>query len=113
MGNHVEQSLGFQLAQCFAHWHAADTEEIRQVLLAQSDATRQAAVENGRTQGFFDNRARQVRCNGTVDLDAAERVGFLCHYNAPCLNELFFWIQLTLVTALKLVKLSANCLFQV
>ncbi|MNQ81276.1 hypothetical protein D3C85_962900 [compost metagenome] len=83
MGNHVQQRLGFELAQGFAHRHAADTEKIGQVLLTQGNTARQAAIENGRAQGLFDHRACQVSGNRAVNLDTAEGVGLLCHYCAP------------------------------
>ncbi|MNY36567.1 hypothetical protein D3C86_1710650 [compost metagenome] len=83
MRDHVEQRLGFELAQGFANRHAADAEQVCQVLLAKGGAARDATVEYGSTQGFFDHRAGQMSRNRPVDLDAAERVGLLCHYNAP------------------------------
>ncbi|MNG22009.1 hypothetical protein D3C84_1064490 [compost metagenome] len=83
MSDHVEQRLGFELAQRFAHRHAADAEQVGQVLLAKGSAARDATVEYGGTQGLFDHRAGQMSGNRPTDLDAAERVGLLCHYNAP------------------------------
>ncbi|MNF81841.1 hypothetical protein D3C84_641320 [compost metagenome] len=83
VGDHVKQRMGFELAQGFTDRHAADTEQVGQVLLAKGRAARNATIENGGTQGLFDDRAGQMRGNRPVDLDTAERVGLLCHYNAP------------------------------
>ncbi|MCY1247810.1 hypothetical protein D9M72_611750 [compost metagenome] len=79
MGHHVEQRLRFELAQGFAHGHAADAEQIGEVLLAQGRTARDAPVKYRRAQGFFDHRACQMCGNRPVDLDTAERVGLLCH----------------------------------
>ncbi|MNX68475.1 hypothetical protein D3C86_996630 [compost metagenome] len=79
MGNHVEQRLCFELAQGLAYGHAADAEQVGEVLLAQGRTARNAPVEYGRAQGFFDHRACHMSGNRPVDLDTAERVGLLCH----------------------------------
>ncbi|MCY1373332.1 hypothetical protein D9M69_606000 [compost metagenome] len=48
MGNHIEQRLCFELAQGFAYRHAADAEQVGEVLLAQGRTARNAPVEYGR-----------------------------------------------------------------
>ncbi|MNN17753.1 hypothetical protein D3C81_1309470 [compost metagenome] len=46
MRSNAQQFLGFELAQRFAHRHAADTEKVGQILLAQRRATGQTTVED-------------------------------------------------------------------
>ena len=86
VGGDAQQFLRFELAQGFAHRHAADAEQIGQILLAQGGAAGQAPIEDGRAQGFFDDRAGQVRGNRPIDFDALQRFGLLCHDYAPCLS---------------------------
>ncbi|MNH17807.1 hypothetical protein D3C79_774920 [compost metagenome] len=58
---HLEQRLRFQLAQRLTHRHAADAIQGRQLLLAHGGTGRQAAIEYGAAQAFFDHATGQVR----------------------------------------------------
>ncbi|MNN70461.1 hypothetical protein D3C81_1863120 [compost metagenome] len=78
----MQQRLRFELAQRFAYRHAADAEQVGQVLLAQCGAAGQAPVENRRAQGLFDHRTSQVSGDRAADGNGAEWVGLLCHDNA-------------------------------
>ena len=87
--SHTQQRLCLKLTQGFAHGHAADPEQIGQILLAQGGTAGQASIKDGCAQGFFNDRASQVRGNGPIDFNALQRFGLLCHDYAPCMSTEF------------------------
>ncbi|MNH25335.1 hypothetical protein D3C79_853230 [compost metagenome] len=77
--HHLQQRLCLQLAQGFAHGHAADAKQSGQFLLAQGQTGLQATIKDGTAQPFFDHSTSQVWRNLLATQDFAQEFGFSAH----------------------------------